>query len=265
MIAFFIVTLLELDTQDQRMSIFICIAGVAGIFILFFIIIYYVGDLQRSKIHNLMMEQYQIEQQNYYDNMMKRETQTRQFRHDIINHLIELQEFGKRGEYDRMEAYLEHMLNDISIISRSQYDVGNTTINVMLNYYLSQKPENCNVIVDGYVSEYANVADKDLCTIVSNLLKNAIESVSHIAENMTEIRFCISRGEKYLRICVENDVQGAVLFDKNHALVTTKLDKENHGFGLMNVKCVVEKYNGRYRVLCENGKYRVDVTLEIDR
>jgi sensor histidine kinase regulating citrate/malate metabolism len=156
------------------------------------------------------------------------------------------------------------MLNDISRISKYQYDVGNTAINVMLNYYLSQKLENCNVIVEGYASENINIADMDLCTIVSNLLKNAIESVSKIIERTTEIRFFIFQGDEYLRIRVENDVQGVVLSDQNQMNVTTKPDKENHGFGIMNIKSVAKRYEGTYRAISKNGVYRVEVTLKLD-
>ncbi len=51
---------------------------------------------------NIILEQYNEQQEEYYRNMLERETSTKQFRHDIINNLMQLQSFSKAGAYNKL-------------------------------------------------------------------------------------------------------------------------------------------------------------------
>ena len=42
---------------------------------------------------------------------------------------------------------------------------------------------------------------------------------------------------------------------------TTKKDRVNHGYGLQNIKYVVEKYNGKVTTEYENGCFSLKIEL----
>ena len=88
-----------------------------------------------------------------------------------------------------MNAYLSEMLGEISEISKRQYDVGNDIVNTIINYYFLPIRENCNIKVKGYMWEEQEVSQRDLCIIVSNLVKNATESVENMQNHEKEILF----------------------------------------------------------------------------
>lgn len=55
-----------------------------------------------------------------------------------------------------------------------------------------------------------------------------------------------------------------VYINKNGQHITTKSDKENHGFGIGNIQKIVKKYGGLYNVYARNGRYKVEIILKYD-
>ena len=264
MVEFIIYNMPGLDKKFKIMGIPIIAGGVLGVLVLISTIIYYLNDIQKQNMKNIILEKYNKQQEEYYQNMLERETSTKQFRHDIINHLIQLQSFSKAGAYDKLNNYLSNILKDISNISNSQYDVGNMVINTMLDYYLIPLKNNCDIIVEGYISDNIIIGDTDMCIIVSNVIKNVVEAVSQIKNTSKEILFSVNQGEKFLRLCAENTIEKEVYINKNGQHITTKSDKENHGFGIGNIQKIVKKYGGLYNVYARNGRYKVEIILKYD-
>ena len=75
-----------------------------------------------------------------------------------------------------------------------------------------------------------------------------------------EILFKVCQGEKSLNIHLENTLEGEVKM-KGGIPVTTKADKRSHGLGLINVRSIVEKYQGSYSFNIENHRYMVDIFI----
>lgn len=265
MIAFIIYNMFSLNKKSKIIGILVITGGVLGVLILLLLIIYYLNDIQKQYMKNSILEQYNKQQKEYYQNVLKRETSTKQFRHDFINHLMELQSFSKARAYDKLDSYLNNILEDISSINNSQYDVGNIVINTMLDYYLIPLKNNCNIIVEGYISDKIIIEDTDMCIIVSNVIKNAVEAASQIKSTSKEILFSVNQGEKFLKLCVENTIEKEVYINKNGQHITTKSDKENHGFGISNIQKVIKKYRGLYNVYAGNGRYKVEIILKSGR
>ncbi len=243
MVEFIIYNMPGLDKKFKIMGIPIIVGGVLGVLVLISAIIYYLNDIQKQNMKNIILEKYNKQQEEYYQNMLERETSTKQFRHD---------------------NYLSNILKDISNISNSQYDVGNMVINTMLDYYLIPLKNNCDIIVEGYISDNIIIEDTDMCIIVSNVIKNAVEAVSQIKNTSKEILFSVNQGEKFLRLCAENTIEKEVYINKNGQHITTKSDKENHGFGIGNIQKIVKKYGGLYNVYARNGRYKVEIILKYD-
>lgn len=260
MAAFIIHNMPGLNKKSKIMGIPIIAGGVLGVLILLSAIIYYLNDIQKQNMKNIILEQYNKQQKEYYQNMLERETSTKQFRHDIINHLMQLQSFSKVQAYDKLDSYLSNILKDISNISNSRYDVGNMVINTMLDYYLIPLKNNCDITVEGYISDNNIIEDTDMCITVSNVIRNAVEAVAHIKNTSKEILFSVNQGEKFLRLYVEKEVY----INKNGQHITTKSDKENRGFGIGNIQKVIKKYGGLYNVYAGNGRYKVEIILKSD-
>lgn len=84
--------------------------------------------------------------------------------------------------------------------------------------------------------------DDDLVSLLGNVLDNAMEACEHV-QRRKEIYLEVKKARSYLLLTVKNTISKPVL-NNNPELKSTKEDKINHGFGIKNVKKIVEKYNG---------------------
>ena len=236
--------------------------GSIVIFIIIFGMIYYFNVKTEYQIENEGLERYNEQQREYFENLLERENATRQFRHDIISELTEIRGFCSRGEYDALDKYVSEMMHDISDISKRSYDVGNEVVNTMLNYYLYPVRKSCDIRVTGYVADKLAIGDRDLCILVSNLLKNAVEAVDRQKEEDKSIVFDIHQGKMNTYISVCNSLGDDKLSLSDGRLETTKDDKHNHGYGIKNIENIVNRYDGDIRYKIESNKFVVDIMIK---
>lgn len=52
--------------------------------------IYYFNSQQRFQLENKMLEKYNEQQREYFEQLLEKEQKTKQFRHDIIAELVEI-------------------------------------------------------------------------------------------------------------------------------------------------------------------------------
>ena len=254
------------DVPNLRMvrlgSIFILIGGLS-ICGMVMAVIYYFNGTAKYRLQNEMSEKYNEQQREYFIRLLEKEQMTREFRHDIINHLIVMHEIASKEQSKQLDKYIGELLQEINDKQYQQYDVGNEVVNTILNYYLLPLRDECNIRVDGYMGELEDISSKDLCTIVSNITKNAVEAVENIVNGNKSILVYVNCGKKYWNIKIENTIQNDVVISEKSLPQTSKGDKDNHGIGLQNVKRIVEKYNGKYVIKTEKGKFITEIYIKI--
>ena len=106
--------------------------------------------------------------------------------------------------------------------------------------------------------EIANIDIIDLCTIIANLLDNAIEAYTEC--NDYDIIINLDYINNSYRIEIANTIKESVL-SGNKTLKTSKSDTKNHGIGIKSVKSRAEKYNGKTEFTEENGQFVARVWL----
>ncbi len=100
-------------------------------------------------------------------------------------------------------------------------------------------------------------SDVDLSIILGNAIDNAIEACERLEEKRTVEVFVAFRNNIVI-ITVKNPVKENV--DVN-ALHSTKADKAMHGFGIISMKQLVEKYEGELIFSCENESFTTTVIM----
>ena len=91
--------------------------------------------------------------------------------------------------------------------------------------------------------------------ILSNLLDNALEALIRHPQPDSSLRLTIRRIHQFLLIQVTNPCTS------NISVVTSKPDKRHHGWGLKNVKKIVQKYHGSLEYKVENHSFVVTAML----
>lgn len=126
---------------------------------------------------------------------------------------------------------------------------------------MKEKGITCNVNVE--FPQNTNIKPHDMCTILANLLDNAIEA-SEKLKIPGNISLTIRRINHFLLIkvsnaCEENKESFA------HFPSTTKKNREFHGWGLPSVKDAVEKYNGTLKCINEEKQFIVKIMLFFEK
>lgn len=107
------------------------------------------------------------------------------------------------------------------------------------------------------------VGIKKRCTIISNLLNNAIEACEKIQDDKRIIEFEIAGYNSQIFISVCNSYDMESIINQKQKFITTKEDKLNHGIGLENVRRTVKKYDGDMRIFQENERFIVTSLIVI--
>lgn len=171
----------------------------------------------------------------------EKERETKKFRHDVRQHMYMIGSLCKEGNLTELEEYVEEMHVKIEKISNGIV-VNNGVVETVLNQvYILCKKKNINFIVKGHIPTECNIELFDLCTIFSNLMQNAYEAASECEQGV--IRVTIRYDENVICIKEENTfIKEREKEGQN--LITNKRDKDNHGFGVINITECIKKYNG---------------------
>ena len=95
----------------------------------------------------------------------------------------------------------------------------------------------------------------------ANIISNAIEACDILELNDRYIDMSVSIYEGKVLISESNKLANALKFDEMGNPISTKEDKNKHGFGSKNIRAVVEKYGGELRYHIENEVFEVEIVL----
>ncbi len=258
---------LEMEKEYVPYRGFSEFVGILTIILLFSILLLvlflqYVNDMNRRMKNHLEMERLLKEtQKNYYEAMLKKEEDTKRYRHDMLNHLMCLAEIVKSGEKEEITDYIKKLQLGMTEIQHKQYSVGNLVLDAVINYYTKMLENSADVSVLGKCPEEINITQMELCTIFSNLMKNAVEEVKRQEIGEKYLKININVKSKYLKIEIINSIEQKNRPRGGGLPKTVKNDKDNHGFGMRNVKETVEKNGGEFRWLQSETDFWVIVLL----
>ncbi len=208
--------------------------------------------------HYLNLKYLHVQQENY-EYLEYREEETKKFRHDYRNHLNLLQILCKEKKYSDVEKYIEDISERLSEYNK-YISICNSFVDAILNYYLQKMNNKCiEFRIKGKMPKYCNIIMFDLCTIISNLLDNAIEAVEKLEEDERWVEMTFRYDNLMIYCNVKNPYLGELNIYKNKIL--TNKNSKNHGFGISNVKKSVELYSGSIEIKTENGIFDVLVAL----
>ena len=191
------------------------------------------------------------------DNMYR---QIRGWRHDYHNHIQAM--LAMTDNPEELRKYL-WMLNDDLTTVDTVLKTGNVMVDAILNSKLSLiKSKNIAVNAKATVPAELRISEIDLCAIIGNLLDNAMEACLRQSEAEERfIRVYIGILKQQLYICVTNSVGGEVK-KVGKTYLSTK-DDHTHGFGLMRIDRLAEKYNGYVNRQNEEGAFATEVMLPL--
>lgn len=168
--------------------------------------------------------------------------------HDFRAHINTLTALLKSHDYSSAETYLSSISNqqtDRLFLVNSH----NTILDALFNTKAAEAIH-LGIDVDFDVNDLSMLPldSTDIIVLLSNLIDNAIEACNSYSGRKS-IQISAILNSTFL-FSIRNTTNPVKIV--NDTIKTTKSNPQIHGFGLANVKAILEKYHGDYVMLYEN-------------
>lgn len=184
-------------------------------------------------------------QQKYFVDRSARDDTRKMIMHDMRAHLIAMKQLSEDDNYDELNKYIEKLCDSYSGNSLEFFS-GNNYVDAVVSSLIDEAQKaGVHVEWEGTLPYELTIDQKDICSIVYNILKNAIEAARSNNSNK-KVAVRIYSFNRRILIMTENS------FDPKKSDVsdftTTKADVGNHGFGLKIIQEIVRRYDGSFSI-----------------
>lgn len=241
----FIILVIRLLTNGLTFSLsnsIICILSI--ILLLISNIIVYLIYEKAEKSNQKLIELELVNQKNdidmqYLELLEKKNETMNIMAHDYKNNILTISNMSDSNE---VKEYIDNMVGEIAKYNRIA-----KTQNRLLDVILSKYTDICNdkgikfetdIMTDnlGFINSY------DISSLFNNILDNAVEAASLSSNKYINLEITNSLNS-YHRVIATNSCDNEPHNEKGK-LITTKKNKDTHGFGTKSIRKIVNKYDG---------------------
>lgn len=205
-----------------------------------FVILINERKTHREKI--VLQNELIVLQRQYYTELKEKQNELREIRHDMNAHLLQITHLYRSGNLKDLEEYIEQLEERWDYHSYNVIETGSSIADVILNYYRNMAFKECvNIEFQGKFPEKLQIEEYDLCALLFNAISNAYEECKKIHSG-GKVNINIKYYKNILVITIRNNYISKI---KNiYKLKSSKLNKNNHGYGVKIIKKIVDKYDG---------------------
>lgn len=178
--------------------------------------------------------------------------------HDMKNHILLLENYAENNDLIKIKNYLKQIGAPMNEIDQYVW-CNNEVVNLIINTKLGEtKKRNIKVKTD-FDNVLFPMTDNELCSVLANLLDNAVDACEKVKESERWIAISIKDCSTYILIKIENSIADYPEKKKNE-FVSKK--HGCHGYGLKSVKVIVDKYHGEMKFDYDERSFSVIVVIE---
>lgn len=179
--------------------------------------------------------------------------------HDLKHQIQALRKLSKE-EFEKYLEGIEESVNVYETIVKTGNDVFDTILTEK-SLYCKSRDIKVTCVADGSQMDFIETID--LYAILGNALDNAIEAVEKFHESeKRQIDVIICRQQNFLVMNFINPVSEKLIYE-DELPVTTKSNKQYHGFGLRSIRHFVKKYDGFMNVKEEDECFSLKIMIPI--
>ncbi|UWD48555.1 GHKL domain-containing protein [Clostridioides difficile] len=186
--------------------------------------------------------------EEYYDLLENQQVQIRKIRHDINNHFQMIESYLEVEDIDEAKDYFKQLKLNFGTLSGKQF-CKNPALNSILNLRHTKLEESgVDVHFNIDIDNHFGIEPMDLCTIFSNSLDNAIEASLKIPNlsNRKVVLKARCENEYFSYLLTNNKVNP--ITKKHDLFISDKDNSKSHGYGIENIKEIVDKYSGEWNI-----------------
>lgn len=198
-----------------------------------------------------------------YQNLLSYMEETRRLRHDFRHTAHTLLSLAQEKDTEKMLHYLKEYNRELDSL-RPHLFCRHAAANAILAYY-ADIINSHGIHTDWRIDLPGTlpISDVDLCTILGNLLENAIQGCMDIprTERFINLSADMTKNRELYLICV-NSFNGNV---KQSGAKYLSTKKSGNGIGLLSITATAEKYNGMTRFYHSDSEFNSEVMLSLGK
>jgi len=197
---------------------------------------------------------------DHYQKINEQFDALRIMKHDYKFHMKTALDMIQSGDLEKSKKYLSGLHEQFENRELPNF-CGNVVINSLVSDYARKCKElNIEFNVSIYIPPDFTVQNYEMCIVLGNLLKNAVEACQKLepppAANR-QIKLVLKPKGEQLMLMVRNTFDGDVVQDEDK-FVSTKRDVSD-GIGLESVKAVVDRFGEMFHINYDNEFFSVFV------
>lgn len=253
--------ILNNSTEKNMQSVYVFFA--VGLVAMNFIIINLMQNILKKEEQiraYMLINHNQKNQIDAYRDMKEVYDRQRKKMHDYKNQLGTIQTLIKGKDIKSALIFTEKLTESISV-DMSAINTNHPVVNAVLNqkYYSAQEKKISMILKVGDLHEI-RLKEEEIVILLANLIDNAIRECEKVLEKKDKavIRLKLVCENGKLILSIRNPV-----IDKVRIIDDTvqKKGSDSQGIGLLNVKTVVNKYEGDMALSCDEKEFKVVVMI----
>ena len=250
-------------TNDERVQIFYLILTI-GIVVINLVVLHLMQEIlekEKALRVSMLVNQNQKNRLAAYADGNKVYEQQRKKMHDYKNQLSTIQTLISGADYQTALAFVEKLTESISV-DMSAVNTNHPVVNAVLNQkYRSAKEKNISMSLKLGDLHELKMKEEDIVIVLGNLLDNAIQECEMLLNDGSKgvlIFLKLVYEDEKMILSIKNPVREKVEIVDN---IVQKERGSSHGIGLLNVKSVVEQYDGDLALACDEKEFRAVIIL----
>lgn len=230
----------SVQMQEQKW-ILLCVCCIWLMCLIMYFIVQQMSKDNQTKLEYELMKEKEKYSKESMEIITRSNEELREFKHDLKNYLLPLQEAMEtmpQSEMVKVWEKINQKIEDVQTLIQTGNSYVDSMINTKITLARSEKVDvKCTIL-----SKMEGIDDLEFCSVFGNLMDNAIEAERKVTEKK-EIIIFVEEKMGYLRLEIQNKIEKSVL-NENSSLNTTKKDTSSHGIGHKSVKRTMQKVGG---------------------
>lgn len=229
-----------IQMQEQKLML-LCVSCIWLMCLIMYFVVQQMSKDNQTKLEYELMKEKEKYSKESMEIIKRSNEELREFKHDLKNYLLPLQEAMEtmpQSEMVKVWEKINQKIEDVQTLIQTGNSYVDSMINTKITLARSEKVDvKCTIL-----SKMEGIDDLEFCTVFGNLMDNAIEAGRKVTEKK-EIIIFVEEKMGYLRLEIQNKIEKSVL-NENSSLNTTKKDTSSHGIGHKSVKRTMQKVGG---------------------
>ena len=229
-----------IQMQEQKLML-LCVSCIWLMCLIMYFVVQQMSKDNQTKLEYELMKEKEKYSKESMEIIKRSNEELREFKHDLKNYLLPLQEAMEtmpQSEMVKVWEKINQKIEDVQTLIQTGNSYVDSMINTKITLARSEKVDvKCTIL-----SKMEGIDDLEFCSVFGNLMDNAIEAERKVTEKK-EIIISVEEQMGYLRLEIQNKIEKSVL-NENSSLNTTKKDTSSHGIGHKSIKRTMQKVGG---------------------